>query len=584
MNSQLTGIGSLFPKDSYGSLSKIVDLPGLRFFQPYALFEFDNLSDDNRATLVDAGLEVEPSKGECYGGCPSFQSMRAVWNLEPTNARSHPGYLSVEGCLAYLFFLKGMAAYATVSHGIAALKGPISISAGSRAVTDAGTIDVEMLRTTGKVSMTLAAAGFMSLDETTVTPITVPVDETKTFHRGYTTTSAKRFINNLTGQGRFFPYFKGCTLPDKTTAFRTFADIFFNTLFDDNSKAPGLLNILRRGAANLANKEAGMAIAHAYQGIRLSKQSHAAITFVITGQNYQGFVLEGDFTIAMYSTVYKPEPMVDVLTRIDAIGSHDQALVAIVAMFGLAKRADGSPKYSITVEDISTSRKFQNEYNKLQVGDFATLKDWDSNLRKKVEELYYENEEFQEINPTTVEAFLRYVNSGDEAWIAAKPTWIHSAYFEKATSKVARGLAVFGKYAPSINTGKQGDLTFNIPNLTALDPNLALKEDKRRHLQYLPVRKTGIENALGHWNRLFEQGKLHIPRAQKGSKRFTHKQGTVLEIGDEALFSTCYRLVKEKVNSQRAVRGNKRAIAEVEGSADAGPSSKKGKGRARVDF
>jgi len=500
--------------------------------------------------------------------------MADIFKLNPESSRFPPGYTSADGILAYSFLVKGLALFGTISHTLGQDTAAYIYTTPGEIENDTGTIQVEYGAIVGTVGISLDAMGHTIIGNTSLRPVCVPTDGLGTFHRGYTSSSRMEIVHSNHG-GRFFPYFDGMTLPDRTLAPQTFSDIFFNCLFDDISKAPGLMNRIRKGFGSIANKESGMALSHAYFGIRLAKQGHAFITFIISNGIYQGFVLEGDFVFALYGQEYKPVLNTELRAHIRAINRHDLALVKIVGLLGLAKRADGTTIYVVTPEDINTSRKLVRIYRSLVLADFALHQDFQDDLRSAVSELEY-GERYAPMNSNSIEIFLNYVLTENETLMDNQPAWIHGGYLERCSSIVAVGLGIFGNIAPNISYGSDKDRIYSIPrDLDVEDPNLRSTQESKRSLQYLPVKKVEIERALGAWNAVFEKGKIRIPHGRKGKEEFTDGRQVTFSITGVS-FDRVYRKVKEIV-AQRVVGPAKRKANEVAG----GAGVDKGKKRAR---
>jgi len=544
LEAQIAGQAIVNPRHSIAIFRLIKDLPGLRFTPPNGYFEFNGLSDTNKDVVIRSGLVEEPSRPNTFTGCPSFELFADVYSMEPFSSRIPPGYSSVEAVAAYIFMIKGMALFSTVTHGMAYSTAPLMISNPKHVIKDKGEIAVECGTSTTTSKVSFDSAGWTIMDNVKVLPICAPTDITRTFHRGYTTSQSPK-LQSVHQGGRFFPYIEGTQLPDKNFAYSIFADIFFNCLQDDLSEAPDLLNMIRKGYKNLANKEAGMAISHAYAGIKLAKQGHCNLTFIISHGQYQGFVLEGDFKVCIYGKEYEGELIADVMTRIGNVNKHDAALVMIASHIERLKNADGMPKYPTKADDLNTSRKLLRRYKSLILADFAAINDFHKDLRKLIGDLNFEDK-YAPFTVSSINTFLRYVSTGNESLLDNEPAWLEGGYVEKCGSIVATGLGMFGNVAPSLSYGGTKDQVFSMPaSTTATDPNLQLKADGKRPLQYLPVKKVQIDLALAQWTKLFETGKFIIPVGRKGKEEFTDSRQVFLKITGEPAFSQNYRLIKE---------------------------------------
>jgi hypothetical protein len=481
-----------------------------------------------------------------------------VYKHGPTAGRSPSGFVNPDGILAYNFLIRGAAMYSTITHLLVHDTLPYHMTEPGKIAAVGDHIDIK-LKSDNEKELKIVHSGRIGTVITSSissAPIALPVDDTGSFTRGYTNASNPK-LQELPQGSRFFPYFDGMVQPDKTFAFQIFSDIFFPSLFDDISKAPDLLNRIRRGCLNLANKEAGEALSHVYMGIKLSKQSHAALTLVIHRGQYQGFILEGDFTVVLYANKYEGALNEDTKNNIGQLLKHEKAIAEIATMFELAKTEAGEAIYPTTVEDINSSRKFIRKFGRLNLIDFVGVPDFMKTLRQKVSALNYE-EKYEPLSTQTLELFLRYVNTGDETLLDNKPAWLDDGMFER-TGRVAVGLGMFGNIALSLNYGGKKDICFTLPHdQSAQDPNLILRPDGKRALQYLPFSKVAIGTAVVQWTSLFETGKIYLPTGRKGKDEFTDQRKVQHRVSGEPSFSLLYRLVKDRAVYVRNQKGEKR--------------------------
>lgn len=571
--SQLTGISSFLPGSAANIFSKVVDLPGLRFHSPDGVFKISDPTEAQVNTMEEAGLRRDPANLNVFRGTPSFSHFGQVMALDPSTYRPGPTEVTPDSIVAYIFLLKGMAIFSSLSGTFVNPKSGVSFP--GQAVSGKGSVSVEYGRNDKiKSTFTLDTPGWVIASSTALHSIAVPSDSTKRFTSGYTAMSQFTSTPHHSS-GRYFPYFEGMVLPDRSYAYTVFQRVFPQLLHADLTKVPALLQRIKKGAAALADKTAGMAISHAYLGIQLAIQSHAAITFVITRGVYQGFMLSGEFTIVLYKDIIDGIPQADCLADLLLLNTHDKAMLAIKGHFEGKTLIDGTIIYPFDVDQLNTSRRLFDYLTNINPDEYADIPDFWKVVDKLIDQLDF-GDEWSVINTQSIESFLDYIQTGDKRLLSEKPAYLRGGYYRSCrNNKIATGLSVFGEKAPSCNFGPKGNhgFTINIPKLGTPDNNLA--DDGV--LKKLPFQSMHPSSATGQWTSLFAEGILRLPKGDQKRKEFCKMSGVAFHLhrGSMPAFVAIYDRIKTYSSSVRSATGSKRKGAVREDRQEvSGPSKK----------
>lgn len=569
---QHEGIYTFLPPGSDNIMSKIVDLPGLMFDKPDGVFKLTDPTEEQATIMIESGLRRDLSMPNVFRGTPTFTGFPKVMALDPATYRPGPMEATPDAIVAYIFLLKGLAVFSTLSGTFARDSGGISFS--GDAISDKGTLEVPCGRTSEIVTVPLDATGWKLAHTTSLHCIAVPSSDTRRFTSGYSAiTNLTRTLYNH--NGRFFPYFEGMVLPDRGFAYNVFTRVFPQLLNSDMSKVPILLQRIKKGSAALAEKAAGMALSHAYLGIQLAIQSHSTITFIITRQVYQGFILSGSYNLVLYRDVIAGIPAADCIADLQLLNAHDKAMVALKGLFEMKKLIDGTVVYPFAIETLNTSRRLLNYLRTIPFDDYKDIPDFWKNVDKEVDKLDF-GDEFRSINLSSIELFLSYVQSGEDRLIANEPAFLRGGYFRSCTNnKVAIGLGMFGLKAPSCNFGPKGSngLVFNIPKIGTEDKNIG----PNGVLKKIPFQVMHPISAVSQWTTLFAEGILRLPVGDKKRSEFCKMSGVVYHLNaqQERPFLAIYDRIKIYSSQVRSMPGQKRKGAVTEDRGEGGSKGKK---------
>jgi len=535
----------------------------LKFYEPVGVYKIRDATDEQVKTMIEGGLRRDPQMPDVFRGTPSFEHYAKIMSYEPATYRPSDLECSPDAVTAYLFMLKGMAIFATLSHTFYHSDGGIAMF--GQGIAGKGELVLEYGATQDKVVIPLDAQGWMMARTTKLNPIAVPTDTSRNFRRGYN--SIRNTTALPTTSGLFFPYFEGQMLPDKMFAYTVFARIFPQLLTNRPDLLPLMLMRLKNGYAALSSKTSGMALSHAYLGINLAVQGHATINFLITRGVYQGFVLGGDYKLALYKEVFNPIPADDVIESFKLLTSHETAFNKLKIHIEQKKFIDGSIMFPCDVESLNTSRRLLRYLKTISYDDFKDIPDWNKDADRLIDQLDFEGEEFLPISITTVTTFLTYVETGDETLLDNTPAFLRGGYYRSCVNnKVATGLGLFGPGAPSCNFGgKSNNMTFNIPKVGTADTNLVKDPNTNQApLRYLPFQKMHPASALSQWVTLFADGILRLPVGDKKRGQFCNMSGVVLHIHNETPLAHVYTMIRNISSTTRSTTGSKRKAATTE--------------------
>jgi hypothetical protein len=556
-------------------MSRITDLPALQFNKLEGVFKLDDPTDEQANIMTGSGLKRDSQMLNVFRGTPSFASFAAVMALDPATYRPGPMETTPDGIVAYMFLVKGMAVFATLSGTFARVDGGISFT--GNGIHDKGDLEMEMGRTGTKVQVHLDAPGWSIVNTTALNCITVPTNNTRKFTGGYSAITAIS-RTPFDRDGRFFPYFTGMVLPDRGFAYTMFTRVFPQLLNSDLSKVPLLLQRIKKGAASIAHSVAGMAISHAYLGISLAIQSHTTIHFIITREEYQGFILSGTFNLVLYKDVISGIPSVDCIADLQLLNSHDKAMLKLKEAFEKKTLIDGTVVYPFDINSLNTSRRLLNYLRGIAETEFVDIPDFWKEVDKLVDQLDF-GDEWEIIGTVSLELFLDYIQNGDDRLLSDKPAFLRGGYFRSCrNNKIATGLAMFGPKAPSCNFGPKGQTGFviPIPKIGSADSNLA----EGGALKKLPFQSMHPISALAQWTTLFAEGIIRLPKGDPKRNEFCKMSGVAFHLHRGAMpaFISIYDRIKNYSSTVRSTTGSKRkgAVTEDRQPRD-GPSKRSGK-------
>jgi hypothetical protein len=364
-------------------------------------------------------------------------------------------------------------------------------------------------------------------------------------------------------------------LPDRGFAYTIFNRVFPQLLNSDLTKVPLLLQRIKKGSAALAEKAAGMALSHAYLGIQLAIQAHAAITFVITREVYQGFIMSGDFKLVLYRDVIAGIPSIDCIADLQLLNVHDKAMVSLKKLFETKQLIDGTIVYPFDCDTLNTSRRLLGYLKTIPFEDYADIPGFWKDADKEIDKLDF-GDEYETINLSSIELFLSFIQSGDERMVQEKPAFLRGGYYRSCiNNKIATGLAMFGPKAPSCNFGPKGinGLVFNIPKIGTEDKNIG----PDGILKKLPFQAMHPMSALAQWTSLFAEGILRLPVGDKKRSEFCKMSGVVYHLTAQQTtpFLAVYDRIKIYSSQVRTNPGQKRKGAVTEDQGAGGSKQKR---------
>jgi hypothetical protein len=565
------GTTSFQPISAGNIMSAITDLPALQFNKLEGVFKLDNPTDDQVNIMTTGGLKRDSQNLNVFRGTPTFKSFAAIMAMDPATYRPGPMETTPDGIVAYMFLVKGMAVFSTLSGTFAKQSGGISFA--GTGIGDQGHVDMEFGRAGGTVGLDFNAPGWAVAKTTALHCVTVPSSSSRKFTMGYSA------ITSVTGtpfgsDGRFFPYFTGMVLPDRGFAYTVFNRIFPQLLNSDLSKVPLLLQRIKKGAASIAHSIAGMAISHAYLGISLAIQSHSAIHFIITREEYQGFILAGDFNLVLYKDVIDGLPEDDCIADLQLLNTHDRAMLQLKKEFEIKKLIDGETVYPFDIDSLNTSRRLLGYLKGIPESEYADIPDFWKQVDKLVDQLDF-GDEWEVIGTSSIEEFLNFVQTGDERLLADKPAFLRGGYFRSCrNNKIATGLAMFGPKAPSCNFGPKGITGFVIPIPKIGNPDSNLADDGA--LKKLPFQSMHPISATAQWTTLFAEGVIRLPKGDPKRNEFCKMSGVAYHLHRGAMpaFVSIYDRIKTYSSTIRSSTGSKRKGAVTEERGNGGPSKK----------
>lgn len=571
-SAQYTGVHSHQPISAGNIMSQITDLPALQFNKLEGVFKLDDPTDDQANLMTEGGLKRDFQMTNIFRGTPTFASFANIMALQPGTYRPGPMETSPDGIVAYMFLVKGMAIFSTLSGTFAHREGGISFT--GVGIHDKGELEMEMGREATKVKVALDAHGWTLATTSAMNCVTVPSNSSHKFTKGYSAITA---ITNtpLSHKGRFFPYFTGMVLPDRSFAYTVFTRVFPQLLNSDLTKVPMLLQRIKKGTATIASSIAGMALSHAYLGISLAIQSHSTIHFIITREEYQGFILAGDFRLVLYKDIIEGLSPADCIADLQLLNSHDKAMLKLKAAFETKTLIDGTVTYPFEIDLLNTSRRLLNYLRGIAESEYVDIPDFWRDVDKLVDQLDF-GDEWEVIGSSSIEFFLDYVQTGDDRLLSDKPAFLRGGYYRSCrNNKIATGLAMFGPKAPSCNFGPKGQTGFiiHIPKIGNADTNLA----DGGALKKLPFQSMHPISALAQWTTLFAEGTIRLPRGDPKRNEFCKMSGVAFHLhrGSMPAFISIYDRIKNYSSTVRSATGSKRkgAVTEDRQSRD-GPAKR----------
>jgi hypothetical protein len=295
---------------------------------------------------------------------------------------------------------------------------------------------------------------------------------------------------------------------------------------------------------SLVHTPEGEAISHMYLGIQLAENGGFGYYPIFKSGQYGGFILVGLGDVLHQGKMLNAEDIGTAEAYIKSMDLHDQRIAEIAAIFEGVCLADGSKKYPCPSTNIDSSRKLQDFYNLVDIGDFSGTID---NIISKIDDLRF-SDRFADPSSKNISIAIEYMISGDKNLLVPFHRYIRGGAI-KRRSNVAIALSIFGPRCPSVNYGItfKAKKNFQIPkDESKQDLNLVAKADGKPALQYIPVTLVNYDQAVNQWEKFLKTGILVLPEARLNKKEFTDMSVVNSQIGGKDL-EKVYKLLKKAV-------------------------------------
>lgn len=495
-------------------------------------------------------------KDNTFFGSPSNAQFTQLMKYEPIPTPFIPGKIDSDAYTAYIFSLKALRAYSYISDS---LERVYQTNVKFRDLNDLNHKEGEKLHSfttpNGHVKVKVGD------DKTTfasgrVEDFMVPINFKKDIP-DLTQMNLGSIALSKSGDHMVFPYFDGMVNSDKEIAVSIFQKYFLKSLGKDIQSAANLWEIIRRGFRKLAFCAAGRALSHAYLGIQMSEAAQCGITFIVTSNRYRGYILSGAFAVVIRGTIKMPGNFDEAQKVLVTMGSTVQKKVELQALIRTPVNMDGNVINDIQQDDLKDSRSFFKYMQKANLGSYDI--DLKKKIIEKVDSIEWEMK-YAEMKEQNILDALAYIDTGNDSAIEKYSAYVQNGFFW-TDSRVNYAFGIFGSFAPTILYEGKEVKVLVVPSLGKSDTLRTKNSDGKYPLPYLPIYKTGVENAVGKWTQFFTTGKiiLNPPTKGKGGKEivgafanpkreFGKIQGTIFE--DEI-----YPLIRKIVTDRRDVKG-----------------------------
>jgi len=321
--------------------------------------------------------------------------------------------------------------------------------------------------------------------------------------------------------GIVFPFFPKMFDANAANMDSIVKDIFFGNLGDTAEVALATATRLYEGFKSVSRTNEGLILNHLLWGCSLSVKAVARLFIIARGQQYSGFVLQGD-GFAAYVNGAKILPVTYQKCREIAfeMGTHDIALERIIRVLGDVEiSARGNPdkglKKIVLRTDVDSPRKIMLAIRQRLE---AFTPDNKSEILLAANDLSFPDYPLLQITPGTLISFFTCVAQGklfdNTVGIALKGESIFS------NDPIVFLLLSFGLNPPSMHFPNHKRL--RIAKDDENDTLLKVKEitirtkkgdtvKKERPLQQLYVRRAPILEAAREWTEVFTKGTLGQP-------------------------------------------------------------------------
>jgi len=514
----------------------------------------------------------ETARANVWIGSPDLDTLKLIMKMGGAETVSKPGEVSIDGYLAYELSIRAVHLFSFASGTSDVKRTTIRYSVDDYNEDSNGRqigvgMNIEpMSEVGGSVPVDIDIGGpcdhVMNIRvQDLITPLAMGMHMPIFVHQLNAVAKAG---------GRCFPYFHKMMIPDPDILCNVFLRFFFRSLGKDPVSCAALWAQIRRGLRSLAPTKVGMALSHMFAGINMSATSQCALVLIIDRNVYHGFVLYGDFTTVVRGIAYPPCNAEEITEQLAQLDSSRSSIDKLIGIINAVVNDDGVCKYSWTRENISTSATLVRKFDTLVLSDFD--EEQHGRIREVIEGIVYA-EEFKRPTSDNIILFLRYVHTGDDTLLRDIPRYIHGGMLQDR-GRVARGIAIFGPSAPSMNFGVgKGDLAFTI-QMGEDDPNLKEDAEKKRRLAQIPYKMRPSRTAANDWNSLFNTGKFVFPSPRKGKKEFVNTQKVDGSFGGQGMLPI-YTLIKSIVAATKKPAAGAKRKAGPEGEQEAPPVKKR---------
>jgi len=466
--------------------------------------------------VMGLNMKETPSNDGHFTGSPDYAEFKLLLSLGPEMTRTGPGAIQHDAYMA--FWTLSAIAGGFLSFSDKVKDATDVFSQGVRAMgnwqkCDKTSVEIQNIASGHVTTMDELKCpltnGIIYVADGSPTPVFGVISSTAKLSVAHISHSSSFSLYTDPENGAFFKYFNGLVEPDHSFLSNVVQQHFFSLLGKDAEQASQLMRILRDGMKSLVHTEGGQELSHLFLGISLCIQSKAKLSIAIRRGRYQGFVLYGHFDFFLRGKQLHLSSWKDVRAKVNDVLAHERALQALSALMASFTLDDGSQKYLLDVSSIKTSYNLRIFFQGLSIEDFTIAQK--KTVLEEVDKLDFADANYLGINLKDLGKFLQFVRDGDLKVFEGYSSFVGDGQILHQ-GRVSVGLSFFGKYPPSISYGRgKGSQVFQIPHKTdGTDPNLVV-EDGKRKMQYFPVKRVIISEAINDWNAVISNGKLRFP-------------------------------------------------------------------------
>jgi hypothetical protein len=501
------------------------------------------VSDHQKNEGAIRGLNLEPVPGVpgVFQGSPTWSEFQTLMRMGISETRFAPGKVSMNAYVAFWYLIRLVTTYSFVTK---------PTTAGGTTLMYWGNEVGKLDGSTNKVNFSATKAVFDTMQTVDIrgchsylsgyaVPVATPLSKKNTLE--YLSFKSWSMTN---GDTWTFKYFRDMYIPDGKFVPNLVQRLFYRSLGSNAKSCANAMEYIKNGFRTLSHTSQGEALSHMFLGIAIAENAAAGFYPVFSSGRYGGFIIQNAGQILLRGTELAVGTLVEANKFISMVNIHDQRLAEVVAIIEGVINADGTKKYPCKVSDIDTSRKLQDYFGLLDLGDFATNID---DLVSKIDDLEF-SDRYAEPSIKNISLAVDFMISGNKDLLVPFHRYLRGGAI-KRRNNVAVALSIFGPRCPSINYGItfKNKITFTIPKeADKQDLNLASQKDGKPAIQYIPVSIVNFDVAVNQWSKLLSSGKLVIASPRPNKKEFTDKSVVASEIGGRDL-ETFYKLMKKAI-------------------------------------